>query len=325
VIYVEDLVDLREEAPQSLEDRLAERLRPDLKDDAETPQQEAQEAPEEEVDDEPAEPIEELEATVEGAEAVEEVVEIEIEGEVLEVPERYKDYFLRQKDYTQKTQTLAEQRKEVELQQKTLLARQKEQEFLQEAQPDINNIGYLDAQIKQMSEDLRKDVNNLPSDELFKKKIEVDGLKEQRQALADGLQVKYKEFEDAQEQTRKELLEQGAQVLKQKIPDWNADKQKAVSDYALSKGMSQEVVASLIDPVHVEILWEASQFQALKQGVKGAKTKVKSAPVIQPKARSPKQTENDKKLAVRNKLRSDKLDHREKAVIIQEELGERFG
>jgi hypothetical protein len=319
---VEDLVENPIE--QSLEDKLAERLRPDLKDDAEEkpPEVSAEEAEApEEVDDEPAEPIEELEPSVEGAEPV----EIEFEGTVYQVPEELKDAFLKNKDYTEKTQSLADQRREVDLQTKQIEAVQKEQQFIGEIQPELNNIGYLDATIQQMNEDLSNNLSTLTSEEMFKKKIEVDGLKEQRQALAQGLEAKYKEFEDAQQQSRKELLDQGAQVLKQKIPDWNADKQKTVSDYALSKGMSQQVVDSLIDPVYVEILWEASQFRALQDGVKGAKAKVKAAPVIQPKARSPKQTDNDKKMAIRNKLKSKKLDHREKAVIIQEELGERFG
>jgi hypothetical protein len=314
---VEDLTDLREEAPKSLEDRLAEKLRPDLKDEPEPEPVQA-----EEVDDDPPEVIEELEPTVEGAEAP---AEIEFEGTTYEVPVELKDAFLKNKDYTQKTQTLAEQRKQVELQQKQIEATQKEQKFIGEIQPELNNIGYLDAQIKQMNEDLSTNLSTLTSEEMFKKKIEVDGLKEQRQALADGLQVKYNEFEEAQQQTRDELLEQGAQILKQKIPDWNEDKQKTISDYAISKGMPPAVVQSLVDPVHVEILWEASQFRALQDGVAGAKTKVKAAPVIQPKARTPKQTDNDKKLATRNKLRSGKLSDREKAILIQDELGERFG
>jgi hypothetical protein len=322
---VEDLTDLREEAVpverpgESIEDRIAEALMPEFR-DAETPPEEAAPAAQE-VDDDPPEVIEELEPTVEGAEAA----EIEFDGTVYEVPVELKDAFLKKKDYTQKTQTLAEQRKEVELQQKQVQAAQKEQQFIGEIQPELNNIGYLDAQIKQMDEDLRDNLSTLTSEEMFKKKIEVDGLKEQRHALANGLEVKYREFEEAQQQSRAELLEQGAQILKQKIPEWNADKQKTVSDYAIGKGMSQQIVESLVDPVYVEILWEASQYRALQDGLGAAKTKVKNAPVIQPKARSPKQTDNDKKLATRNKLRSGKLTDREKAVLIQEEIGERFG
>jgi hypothetical protein len=318
---VEDLVetevvqreDVVERPGQSLEDKLAERFRPDLKDE---PEPEA-----EEVDDDPPEVIEELEPTVEGAEAE----EIEFEGTVYQVPAELKDAFLKNKDYTEKTQTLAEKRREVELKEKQVEVTQKEQQFIGEIQPELNNIGYLDAQINQMTQDLSTNLSILTSEEMFKKKIEVDGLKEQREALAQGLQVKYKEFEEAQQQSYTELLEQGSQILKKAIPDWNEEKQATVRDYALSKGLTQQEVSSIIDPRHVQILWAASQYDALQRGVDGAKVKVKSAPVIQPKARSPKQTDNDKKLAIRNKLKSGKLTDREKADLILQEAGERFG
>ena len=313
MIYVEDLVESPE---QSIEDRLAEALIPELKDEV-PPEPEVVE----EIDPDPPEVIEELEPAVEGAVSA----EIEFNGTTYDVPEELKDAFLKNKDYTQKTQTLADQRKEVELQQKQIEVTQKEQTFIGEIQPELNNIGYLDAQVKQMDEDLRNNLSTLTSEEMFKKKIEVDGLKEQRQALADGLQVKYKDFEDAQQQSRAELLEQGTQILKSKIPDWNADKSKAVYDYAVLKGIPPQIAESMTDPVHVELIWEASQWRALQDGVQGAVTKVKTAPTIQPKARSVKQTVNDKRLATKNKLRSGKLTDREKADLIQQEMGERFG
>jgi len=313
VIYVEDLVESPE---QSIEDRLAEALIPELKDEV-PPEPEVVE----EIDPDPPEVIEELEPAVEGAVSA----EIEFNGTTYDVPVELKDAFLKNKDYTQKTQTLADQRKEVELQQKQIEVTQKEQTFIGEIQPELNNIGYLDAQVKQMDEDLRNNLSTLTSEEMFKKKIEVDGLKEQRQALADGLQVKYKDFEDAQQQSRAELLEQGTQILKSKIPDWNADKSKAVYDYAVLKGIPPQIAESMTDPVHVELIWEASQWRALQDGVQGAVTKVKTAPTIQPKARSVKQTVNDKRLATKNKLRSGKLTDREKADLIQQEMGERFG
>ncbi len=309
---MEDLVENPVE--QSIEDRLAEAIVPELK-DAETPPEEA--APEE-VDPDPPEVIEELEPVVEGAE------EIEYDGVVYEVPPQLKDAFLRNKDYTQKTQTLADQRKEVEFQQKQIETTQKEQKFIGEIQPELNNIGYLDAQINQMDEDLRQNLSTLTSEEMFKKKIEVDGLKEQRLALANGLQEKYKGFEEANEQSRKELIEQGTQILQKDIPDWNLEKQQEVATYALSQGMPQQDVNALINPVHVKLLWKAQQFDKLQAGIPGAKAKVKAAPTIQPKSRSPAQSVNDKKLAVRNKLRSGKLSDREKADLIQEDIGERF-
>lgn len=247
-------------------------------------------------------------------------VDIEIDGKVLQVPEEYKDYFMRQADYTQKTQTLAEQRRQVELQQKQIETVRNEQKFVQEIQPELNNIGYLDAHIQQYTEELQTKAANLSSEELFRKKIELDGLKEQRAALAQGLQSKYKEFEEAQKQSYQELLEQGAQALKKVIPNWSEEKQKEVRDFALSKGFSQQEVSSIVDPRHVEILYKASQYEAL-QGKRGDAVKAVSKTVT-PKARTPRQTQSDKKLALRNQLKNKNLSDKAKANLIGDNLAD---
>lgn len=289
------------------------------------PEEAPEETPEEESEEASADPSEAGPEEVSASDLDEEipVVEVEIDGEVIEVPEKYKDYFLRQSDYTQKTQALADQRREVELQQKQIQVQQREHEFLNEIQPDINNLGYLQAQIQQMEQDLQTNLQSLSSEDLFRKKIEMDGLREQANALKSQLEVKYGEFEKAQEQSYKELLNEGAQVLKQSIPNWSEDKQKAIRDFALSEGFSEQEVSTIIDPRHVRILWKASQYDALKDKAVPVVEKAKAA--IKPKARSKAQSASDKKLAVRNKLRSKNLSSKDKAAVIQQELGERFG
>lgn len=249
-------------------------------------------------------------------------VEIEYEGATYEVPEALKDALLRQSDYTQKTQTLAEQRKQVELAQKQIKVTQDEQKFVQDIQPELNNIGYLQAQIHQLTEELQTNAANLSSEELFRKKIELDGQKEQLNALSQGLQQKYREFEEAQKQSYQELLEQGAQVLKKAIPNWSEEKQREVRDYALSKGFTQQEVSSIVDPRHVQILWAANQYEQLKGKAKPVKEAVKT---IQPKARSPKQTANDKKLALKNRLRAKSPDHRTQQRAMEDFMKDRFG
>jgi hypothetical protein len=258
-----------------------------------------------------------------GAGEESDVVEIEMDGQVYEVPLSLKDSFLKNADYTQKTQDLATQRETVQALQKQVEVTQKEQQFVSDIQPDLNNIGYLQAQIQQMENDLQTNLQTLSSEELFRKKIEMDGFKEQMSALKGQLEIKYKEFEDAQKQSYEELLAQGAQVLKQSIPDWSEEKQKGVRDFALSQGFSDQEVSSIIDPRHVKILYAAQQYEALRN--KAAPVTEKVAKTIKAKARTPKQTANDKRLATKNKLRSKSLSNKDKADIIAHDLGERFG
>jgi hypothetical protein len=251
------------------------------------------------------------------------IVEIEMDGQVYEVPESLKDSFLKNADYTQKTQELSAQRETVQALQKQVEVQQKEQQFISDIQPDLNNIGYLQAQIQQMENDLQTNLQTLSSEQLFRKKIEMDGFKEQMNALKGQLEIKYKEFEDAQKQSYEELLAQGAQVLKESIPDWSEDKQKSVRDYAVAQGFSEQEVSSIIDPRHVKILYAAQQYEALKG--KATPVAEKTAKVIKARARTPKQTANDKKMAMKNKLRGKNLSAKDKAKLIEQELGARFG
>src|SRR5688572_29268490 len=79
-----------------------------------------QETPESPQDASPeaVEPSGETETTPEGnAPAVEETFEFDIEGEKYRLPKKLERSLMNQKDFTQKTQSLADQRRQVEFQQ----------------------------------------------------------------------------------------------------------------------------------------------------------------------------------------------------------------
>ena len=249
-------------------------------------------------------------------------VEIEIDGKKYEVPEELKDGYLMQADYTRKTQSLKDYQKEVELQQKTLQTQQKEHEFISEIQPDLNNLGYLNAQIQQIEQNLQANVNNLPSDELFKMKIQADGLREQANALKTDLESKYGDFQKSQEQAYTELLNQGTEVLKQTIPDWTPEKQKQVRDFALSQGFNEAEVNSIVDPRHVRVLWAAAEYDRLQQ--KGPQVANEVTQKIKAKARNPMPKATRRKLDNRKKLKSKNTSDDAKASIIGEEAADWF-
>lgn len=249
-------------------------------------------------------------------------IEIEIGGKKYEVPEELKDGYLLQADYTRKTQSLSDYRKEVELQQKQLETTQKEHEFIQEIQPEINNLGYLNAQIQQIENDLQMNLSTLTSEDLFRRKIEVDGLKEKATALKTELEAKYGEFQKAQEQSYTELLNKGAEILKETIPDWTADKQKELREFALAQGFNEQEVNSIIDPRHVRVLWAASQYERLQQAAPQAAEKVTTK--IKEKARNPMPKETRRKLDNRKKLKSKNVSDKAKADIIGEEAADWF-
>lgn len=249
-------------------------------------------------------------------------VEIEIDGRKYEVPEELKDGYLMQADYTRKTQSLQDYRAEVEIKEKQLQAQKAEHDFIAEIQPDINNLGYLQAQIQQIESHLQSNMATMPSDELFRKKIEVDGLQNKARELKEQLEAKYGEFQKAQEQSYTELLNKGAEILKQSIPNWTAEKQKELREFALSSGFSEHEVNSIIDPRHIRILWQASQFERLQSAAPKAAEKVTTK--VKQKARKPMPDATRRKLDNRKKLKSRNVSHKAKADIIGEEAADWF-
>jgi len=302
-----------------------------------------EEIPQEEVADEAVEEVAATEEVLEdaaeetaeetaedGAEEVEaapeeELLDIEYDGVVYQVPPELKDALLRQSDYTQKTQAVAEQRKEIEMLQQQVETTQNEQRFITGIQPDLNNLGLLQAHVQQMEAGLQQNLANMTSEQMFKTKIEIDGMKEQMSAFRQGLEVKYKQFEEAQKQSYHELLEQGSQSLKKAIPDWNEGKAQQVREFAVQQGFNQQEVNSIIDPRYVKVLWAASQYEQLQEKAKPAAEQIKSAPMIKTKSRNPMPQDTRDKLDYRNKLKSKNLNTRQKAKVIQDEMAKRFG
>lgn len=249
-------------------------------------------------------------------------VEIEIDGKKYEVPEELKDGYLMQADYTKKTQALSDYRKEVEIAQKQLTVQQAENQFIAEIQPEINNLGYLQAQVKQIEQDMQQNLSSMTSEDMFRKKIQADGLKEQAAALKAQLEAKYGEFQNTQEQAYTELLNKGAEILKQTIPDWTPDKQKELREFALGQGLTEQEVNSIIDPRHVRILYNAAQYEKLQGKAPQAAEKVNTR--IKQKASNPMPKDTRRKLDMRKKLKSNKTSADEKANIIGEQAADWF-
>ena len=96
-------------------------------------------------------------------------------------------------------------------------------------------------------------------------------------------------------------------------------------DYALGKGFSQQEVSSIIDPRHVQILYAAQQYEALKQKAKPTAAAAKGAATIQPKARPEKMDEAAKTRLKQNKIRKTKgLSNADRADQLMDTAIDRF-
>ena len=210
--------------------------------ESEEPQEAEKEADQDEYEPDPKPQVEGAESDDEDAEVVEakegdEFVEIEIDGEILEVPEKYKDYFLRQQDYTKKTQELSEQRREFEVRQQQLSEQQKLYEFQSSVADEVSQAQQLQYGIQQLKSYLSEQIDALSSKDIEKVRLQIDNAKDQYEQIVSGLHQKQQEFQQSQEQSRKELLKKGTEVLRTKVPEWSEETMGKAKEYAASLGI----------------------------------------------------------------------------------------
>lgn len=305
---------------RSVEDRIADYFGPE-----EEPEQQAEPEVEE---------VEEVEATeeTEGEEPEQKAeedegpgfVEMEIDGQLYEIPEQLKDHILRQQDYTQKTQELSAQRKEAEAIRAAVQQEQAKYQFLESVQDEMQQAEMLKAQIDQVQQYRREQIDSLDYKDLIKLDSHRDELQAQLNALGQSLQTKQQEFQQAQQQSITELLDKSTEALKSKIPNWGEETQKQVRDFAIQKGFSEEELNSVYDPRYVEVLWEASQYRKLKEGAGAAVKKVQDAPAIKPKARKPMPKEVGDKLNLRKKMKAKNATNDAKANALGNYIADKF-
>lgn len=291
------------------------------------------EQPEEEFEYEPSENAqvegddEEVEASEEETEEEEgpQFVEVEYDGKLYEVPTELKDALLRQSDYTTKTQDVAKQRKEVELQFSTLEQKMQEFQFAESIQGDVLKAQQLDQTANQYHEYLRNNIDNLSSTDIEKLRMAIEDSRRERDELVNSVQGKQQRFQQAQQQSYSELLNKGTEVLKSKIPGWGEEHQKQVRHYANDLGFTDAELNAVVDPREVEVLWKASQYDALQKGKTSAVKKVQEAPTIKARARDDKGrfvAKQQKQL--QSALKSKKVSDYEKAQLIGGDIASRM-
>jgi len=245
---------------------------------------ESEESQEEEVEDE-----DETESTV---------YTVKVNGQDVEVSEEelIKGYS-RQQDYTQKTQQLAEYKRQMDA-----AAGQMQQEITQTQQMRSQYVEALataiDTNYAHLQQFANVDWDRLKTENREEYLTKRDDYR-QAQEQIDQLKSKANE---AHQQQQQEMSVQHQQILQEEhskmvsiLPEWaEPDKQRAiaktVSEFALSKGYTQEELAQLVDHRSILVLMQAKAYEDMtkKQHEVRAK-KVKNKPrVITTKAKRSK-------------------------------------
>lgn len=298
----------------SLEDRIADQFLPP--DD-----EQAEQAPEAEEAQADSEAAEESAKPAEPAPALEEV---EWDGVKLgaypkETAEKVRSALMAQKDYTVKTQEIAEQRRMVDMRAQAL---QLEGQFQQSVSQELQQLSQLDFQIAQY-----KTVNwaALNTEEMMRAKMALDTLKEERAKFAGQIQGKRAEFDKKQAAVRAKARADGEAYLKKNIPTWGPDVQKELTSYGISEGYSDVELGNLNDPRVVKTMWKASQWDKL-QSQKGSALReaAKAPPVLKPGASTQQTAKATEDATYRKSLREAKTPG-ERAQIIQRRFAKKLG
>jgi len=310
-----------EQSPQSrLEAMLGDSIQTDVKelDVPEQPVEEPQEEAEvptdetsEDTDVEPTEESEEPEAEEEeqSEDEVPAILKLKVNGEEVEKPlEEVVALAQQGLDYTQKTQQVAEQRKELEAYAESIKAQ--EQAFQEQMQlnnvliEDVAKITALDQQLNQYANVNWQQLSDSDFVEAQKLFFTYNQLQQERSQLVSQFEAKKQEVVNKQTQLMAEKIAKGKEILAKEIPNWSPETNQALLSTGRDYGFSDAELNSIVDPRHVKVLHDAMQWRKLQQKDSIVKKKVSSAkPVVKPGAKDTKAEANSNVRQLRESLR----------------------
>lgn len=248
-------------------------------------------------------------AETEGESKADETAEIEIDGETYVMPKKLKDAFLKSKDYTQKTQELATQRKVVEEQARFLEESKKLQGAVFEKAVSLKAI---DAQLERYA---ALDWDALAMDQSEEGRTQYLRLERAQRALekqqAQGrvdLQSDITKQQELSASERQQILKRGAEELSREIKGWSPDLGKKIMSSSTHYGFTEAELAEVIDSRYVRVLHDAHKWRELQTAKNSGliQKKVEHAKPVTVKAARSAQTNQQAQLADASRARLKK-------------------
>ena len=263
---------------------------------------------------EPSDPPRPEETEVEQTEeSAPEMEEIEIDGEKLSVPTKFKEAFIRQSDYTSKTREVADARRQIELQSEAFRIAGLERDFEATIAEPIQNLAVLESREKHLLANWMQ----LSTDE----KQELLYITSQKQSIQRDVDSKKNEFQQGQMKALNELRSKAFDAAKKSIPNWSDAMAKDITEHAISDGYTQQELSSITDPRHIKTLWKAREYDKLKAKAT-AKPSIPAVVKPGPSNTMPQKVKDN--LAFRKQM--DKAQTAtQKARLIEERFAKQFG
>jgi len=278
----------------------------------EAPVEEAVEASQEEEVADSEQPEEEAAAPEDDG-----FVELELEdGETVRVPPKLKDGYLRQSDYTKKTQDLAALQKNAQslMQQQALAA-----QFQEQTREDSQKLAEVQAELKRMK---GVDWTTLDAETIWKTRAYVDNLKDQANDLEKSINTKKQGFQQQFTRNRAEAAKSAYDYISKHVKGWTPDSQteREVASFASQYGIPPETLGeiSVMFPGFAVLAHKAATFDKLQAGTGKAVQKAQKAPpVVKPgPVTSTQSAQSQKYKATRDELKkSGSLDAFQRALL----------
>jgi hypothetical protein len=236
------------------------------------------ESAEEATDETPAEEVA-SDQTTEGDE------EVELDGETFKVPKKLAEAVLRQKDYTQKTQAVAEEKRIVEDKRQYLEARE---QLFSASIKEVAELQTLQSQLEQYAAlDWQTLINDDPQQAM---RLSL-GRQELQAKLAEkqsNLQRTHAQFEASTAQHKAKQLEMGRAELQRRVGTLSEADRKNTWQQGVALGFTESELQSIPDPRLMHALYKAAKWDALQSAKPVAMKKVAEAPkAIRPVAPVP--------------------------------------
>jgi hypothetical protein len=186
--------------------------------------------------------------------------EIEYEGEKAKVPPKFREAFLRHQDYTQKTQTLAEEKRAHEAQ----VTQHKE--WSQFIQQNLNDVAKMVAIDEQLAEFQKLDWNTLIAQNPQQAQMldrQARELQDKKVQLAQELAHKQqKQTLEAQQATARRSQD-SQQELTRDIKGWSLELANKIADHSRKTGVPAEYLSANTPAWMVKTLHKAMQWDNL--------------------------------------------------------------
>lgn len=215
------------------------------------------------------------------------------DGNVYEVPETLKSSLMKDKDYRQKTQAVAQKRKEIE-------AREAELEVLrQRDEEDLKLAGQLQSIEEQLKAYENVDWEALEQndpDNAARHFRQRQLLKDRKQDLAAASQQRAQERLQAAQQSVAKRLEQTEQWVNENIPNWGLELMDDLREYATQTvGWELDDLQQAMSPQVMKMLYDGFTGHQVKKKATNLKGKAKSkvVPLKTVNAKSGKTTRTD--------------------------------